>query len=157
MAGFTDRDQVGLWHFSKTHVTDDDPAPMGTKAGSTTHRAQIETDVDKLRPETSTALYATINDAVQNVRDHYDPAAINAVVVLTDGKNETSGGPELEGLKRIIGDPDKPPVRVFTIAYGTDADTKDLQHIADATHARAYDASDPNSIPDVLTNVISNF
>ncbi|MFF0738806.1 VWA domain-containing protein [Streptomyces sp. NPDC004111] len=85
------------------------------------------------------------------------PDAINAVVVLTDGRNETKGGPELEELKRIIGDRDTPPVRVFAIAYGTDVGATELKQIAEATHARAYRASDPNTIPNVLTNVISNF
>jgi len=48
-------------------------------------------------------------------------------------------------------------VRVFTIAYGSDADKKVLQRIADATRGAAYDASDPASIETVFKEVISNF
>ncbi|MCX5107000.1 substrate-binding and VWA domain-containing protein [Streptomyces sp. NBC_00439] len=156
--GFTDSDRVGLWHFSATHVTDDDLAPMGAKEGDgTTHRSHIEANVAKLSPDAATALYITIGKAVEKLRASYDPSAINAIVVLTDGKNETTGGPGLEGLVNTISDPDKDPVRVFTIAYGAKADTKALQKIAEATHARAYDASNPNTIADILTNVISNF
>ncbi|MEU6010868.1 hypothetical protein [Streptomyces sp. NPDC047453] len=42
--GFTDRERVGLWHFSATHVTDDDLAPMGSTSqdDGQTHRAHIE-------------------------------------------------------------------------------------------------------------------
>jgi len=156
--GFTDRDRVGLWHFSATHVTDAPLAPMGaSESGGTTHRAAITADIAALRPDAATALYTTVDDAVQTLRDHYDTSAINAVVVLTDGRNETAGGPTLEGLLNTIGDPNKNPVRVFTIAYGADADTTALQQIADATHARAYQASNPDTINNVLTNVISNF
>jgi len=87
----------------------------------------------------------------------YDTSAIPAVFVLTDGRNETAGGPAREGLLNTIGDPNKDPVRVFTIDYGADADTTALQQIADATHAHAYQASNPDTINNVLTNVISNF
>ncbi|MFF0744975.1 substrate-binding domain-containing protein [Streptomyces sp. NPDC004111] len=156
--GFSEQDRVGLWHFSATHVADADPAPMGARQpDGSTQRARLQAQVARLSPDAATALYSTINKAVQNLRDHYDADAINAVVVLTDGKNETKGGPELEELKRIIGDPDKPPIRVFTIAYGTNAGASELKQIAEATNARAYRASDPNTIPNVLTNVISNF
>jgi Ca-activated chloride channel family protein len=131
---------------------------MGSKAtDGKTQRQHLEADVNALRPDAATALYRTIDDAVKTLRDHYDPNAINAVVVLTDGVNEARGGPDIEGLTSTIGDPNKPPVRVFTIAYGHKADRAKLSRIAEATHAHAYDASDANSIPEVLTNVVSNF
>ena len=49
------------------------------------------------------------------------------------------------------------PVRIFTIAYGKDADLGVLRRIAESTNAAAYDASDPTSINQVFTAVISNF
>lgn len=156
--GFTDSDKVGLWHFSTSPVADNALNAMGAKEqDGKTHRSHIEDSVGELKTDSDTALYTTIDDAVKQLRANYDPSAINAVVVLTDGKNETSGGPSLEGLRNTISDPNKDPVRVFTIAYGAQADTKALQEIAEATHARAYDASNPNAIADVLANVISNF
>ncbi|MGW1747570.1 hypothetical protein ACWCRD_18575 [Streptomyces sp. NPDC002092] len=79
------------------------------------------------------------------------------MVVLTDGCEETQGGPVLEEVTGTLGDPEAPAVRVFTIAYGGDACRDKLQQIAEAGHARAYDAKDPNTIENVLTNVISNF
>jgi Ca-activated chloride channel family protein len=48
-------------------------------------------------------------------------------------------------------------VRVFTIAYGADADPQVLERIAEASAGAAYDATDPTSIDRVLTAVISNF
>ena len=59
--------------------------------------------------------------------------------------------------------PNQPALRVFTVAYGSDADEKDLtgrsvlQRIATATGGALYDAKDPRSINEVLTAVISNF
>src|ERR671910_1312132 len=49
------------------------------------------------------------------------------------------------------------PVRVFPIAYGSDADLPTLRQIADATSAAVYDSSDPTSIQQVFTAVVSNF
>ena len=52
---------------------------------------------------------------------------------------------------------DDQAVRVFTIAYGDDADLKILRRIADASQGAAYDAKDPASIDKVFTAVVSNF
>ncbi|WP_307072089.1 substrate-binding and VWA domain-containing protein [Streptomyces canus] len=156
--GFTDTDKVGLWHFSDQHETDEKIAPMGsTTSGGKTQRQHLEADVDALKPGGGTALYATTDDAVKSLRDNYANNAINAIVVLTDGCNQTQGGPVLEEVTGNLGNPSKPAVRVFTIAYGGDACRDELQEIAEASDARAYDAKDPNTIDNVLTNVISNF
>ena len=48
-------------------------------------------------------------------------------------------------------------MRIFTIGYGKDADLGVLRRIAESTNAAAYDASDPTSINQVFTAVISNF
>jgi len=48
-------------------------------------------------------------------------------------------------------------VRIFPIAYGKDADLSVLRRIAEATNAAAYDASNPQTISKVFTNVVSNF
>ena len=79
-------------------------------------------------------------------------------MVLTDGQNEY---PKDSDLGRLLTDLDashrENPVRVFTIAYGDQADLDTLRKIASASRAAAYDARDPSTITNVLTNVISNF
>ena len=49
------------------------------------------------------------------------------------------------------------PVRVFPIAYGEDADTATLRRIAEASNGALYDASNPATINEVFTAVVSNF
>ena len=82
-------------------------------------------------------------------------------MLLTDGKNEDPRNDDLnatlaslrsgsEGLSTT-------PVRLFTIAYGKDADLATLKRMAEATNAAAYDASDPATINKVFTAVVSNF
>jgi Ca-activated chloride channel family protein len=48
-------------------------------------------------------------------------------------------------------------VRVFSIAYGPDADLATLQQISEASRAAAYDARNPATIDKVFANVLSNF
>ena len=48
-------------------------------------------------------------------------------------------------------------MRLFTIAYGKSASLGVLKRMAEATNAAAYDASDPQTIANVFTAVISNF
>lgn len=46
---------------------------------------------------------------------------------------------------------------MFPIAYGEGADLGVLERMAEATNAKAYDASDPTTIANVFTAVVSNF
>jgi Ca-activated chloride channel family protein len=48
-------------------------------------------------------------------------------------------------------------VRIFTIAYGNDADEATLKRIAESTNAAAYSAVDPATIVNVFNAVVSNF
>jgi Ca-activated chloride channel family protein len=78
--------------------------------------------------------------------------------VLTDGRNEFPADNNISSLVDALNPEDiDRAVRVFTIAYGEDADLGELTKIADASRAAAYDASDPASIDKVLTAVLSNF
>ena len=65
-----------------------------------------------------------------------DPASINAVVVLTDGRNEYTDN-DLTGLiSELQASAQENGVRVFTIAYGPDADLATLQQISEAIQGR---------------------
>ncbi|WRZ96460.1 substrate-binding and VWA domain-containing protein (plasmid) [Streptomyces sp. NBC_01007] len=168
--GFTDRDKVGLWTFAKEVKKDYGPQAMGS--GENSHREDLKADINDLRATGATSLNQAVADAVDFLRAHWDPHAINAVVVLTDGNNDPADAPPtFTELRKKLTDTGK-PVRVFTIAYGKDADTaKDpnscthdkkscktyLEEIAELSHARTYDARNPKTISSILTNVISNF
>jgi Ca-activated chloride channel family protein len=86
-----------------------------------------------------------------------DPATINAVVVLTDGRNDYTDN-DLDGLlHQLDASSQEDGVRVFTIAYGPDADLSTLQQISQASRAAAYDARQPATIDKVFADVLSNF
>jgi Ca-activated chloride channel homolog len=152
-------DELGLWTFSTPVQGRDTPwlqlvptAPV--KQVLPTFRSKV----DGLVAEGGTALYATTRAAVRQVQQDFDRTKINAVVLLTDGKNEY---PQDNDLTRLVselgGEETDTSVRVFPIAYGDKADLTVLQQIGRASRATAYDATDPASIDKVLTAVLSNF
>src|SRR2546428_2973085 len=151
---FVDDDELGIWAFSTDRT---DVAPIGPVG---TRRKNLAFLIDGLAANGATRLYDTTLDAVRELAARPDPRRITAVVLLTDGMNSVGPGrnTDVDGLIRDLRTmTSESHVRVFTIAYGTDADKKVLQRIADATQGASYDASDPASIETVFKEVISNF
>ena len=160
---FKGHDLVGLRIFS-TGLRAEEPSdyldlvPIGPISDQ---RELIQQRIRSLVPTQGTPLYTVTRDSYQQLRSDFDPARINAVVLLTDGRNEDDRNDDLQALLAALragseGQSAR-PVRVFTIAYGADADQAVLRRIAEATNAAAYDASDPATIDRVFTAVISNF
>ncbi|HTJ35360.1 MAG TPA: extracellular solute-binding protein [Dactylosporangium sp.] len=152
-------DEVSLWKFSTAENGARQPydeivpfEPM--HAGQERLRAAI----GALHPEGGTALYTTVRAAQQSMVGQYRPDRINAVVILTDGKNEYPRDNDLSALLRDVNADDmEHSVRVFAIAFGDKSDLKTLSAIAKASRAAAYDARNPSSINDVFVSVLSNF
>ncbi|HEX2315188.1 MAG TPA: substrate-binding and VWA domain-containing protein [Thermomonospora sp.] len=158
LAEFRSQDNVGLWMFSARLRGEQDwqeLVPVGPMDDE--RRRTLRERLLGLTLAGGTGLYNTTAAAYDRMNAAREEGSINAVVVLTDGKNERPGGLDLEGLLARLGAPQDERVRVFTIGYGRDADQRVLRRIAEATDGAAYDSSDPNTIRDVFTEVISNF
>ncbi|MBC7273094.1 MAG: substrate-binding domain-containing protein [Streptomyces sp.] len=154
-------DEVGLWVFSTE--TDDHPdqpyrvilppAPIGGD-----NKARMSAAIRGLSAEGGTALYSSVRAAHTSMLEDLDPDRINALVVLTDGKNEYPADNDRSALLRDIdADAMERSVRVFTVAFGEESDFDTLTEIAEASRASSYDARDPALIDKVMTSVISNF
>jgi Ca-activated chloride channel family protein len=121
--------------------------------------------VDALSAEGNTPLYEVTKETYQNGLAQFDPTRINAVVLLSDGKNEDEDPDDdqrqlqdlLTTLRAGNEGQASHPVRVFPIAYGADADSATLKAIADASSSAVYSAKDAKTISQVLNQVISNF
>jgi Ca-activated chloride channel family protein len=159
---FKPEDLVGLRIFS-TNISPKEPhdyldlVPIGPISAN---REVIAGRIRSLQPTEGTPLYQTAKDSVAEMKAAYDPARINAIVLLTDGKNEdnyTDLNATLASLRAGSEGQSSSPVRLFTIAYGQDADEAVLKRLAEATNAGAYDATDPLTVSKVFTAVISNF
>jgi len=151
-------DELGLWTFSTPTAGPDPWNALVPTAPVKSVLPTFKAKVDALVAEGGTALYATTRAASRAVQSDFDRSRINAVVLLTDGKNEY---PQDNNLQQLVadlgGEETDTSVRVFPIAYGSAADLGVLRQIATASRAAAYDATDPASISNVLTAVLSNF
>jgi Ca-activated chloride channel family protein len=163
---FKDADEVGL----RTFTTDIDTGATliqdlvaAARVGDV--RENLANRIRELVPLNGTPLYEVARSTYEQLAADYDPARINAMVLLTDGQNDDGDSSDdtrqLEDLIASLSESAEgatsQPVRVFTIAYGGDADLTTLQRIAEASTGAAYDASDPRSITKVFTAVVSNF
>jgi Ca-activated chloride channel family protein len=160
---FLPDDDVGLRVFS-TDISNREPTdykdlvPVGPMSAN---RPDLEQEIERLVPTEGTPLYTVAHDSYEKMRDEFDPTRINAVVLLSDGRNEDPRNESLGDLLKFLrsgneGETTR-PVRIFPIAYGNDADESTLKRVAEATNAAAYSAIDPKTIINVFNAVLSNF
>ncbi len=123
-----DLEQVGLVEFS-SRVNNIEPlAPLGE------NRARLQAEIDGLRARGNTALLDAVRAAYVRLRQLNDVERINAIVVMTDGR-ENASDTDLDELVELIrrGNREGPPIVIFAIAYGDDADYELLEAIARAS------------------------
>jgi Ca-activated chloride channel homolog len=146
------RDRVGLlWFNDELH----DGVPIAPFASNA---AQLRSTVDNLIADGSTALYDATARGVGNVDGLRDDSRINAVVVLTDGM-DTASKQDLDALVarlRTRSESEGRQIRVFTIAYGDEADVKGLEKIAAASGGKPF-VGDPTQIEKVYLQISSFF
>ena len=103
-----------------------------------------------------TGLYDTTAAAYQKMVAEYDPAHVNSVVIMTDGKNDDPGGgldlPQLLATIKSTSRGDR-PVRIITIGMG-EADPTALQAISRATGGTSYIANTPADIQRVFVQAL---
>lgn len=155
---FKPEDEIGLWVFSTLLNGDQDYLELISPAPLSDIRDELESTVSSLVAEGGTGLYDSTRAAVEAVRDEFDPAKINAVLLLTDGMcDDDPPGCDLDPLVDFLGSNERNVVRVFPVAYGQDASIEELTAIANASQARLYQATNPLTIQQVFLQVISNF
>ncbi|WP_433499928.1 extracellular solute-binding protein [Sphaerimonospora sp. CA-214678] len=153
---FGPNDSVGLWMFSLKQDGNKDHrelVPMGRG-----NQSRLKSRISGLIANGGTGLYDTALASYEHVLQRQSGEAINAVVFLTDGRNEDNNSITLDDLlAELHKEAGQETVRMFTIAYGADADLGVLRQISQTTDAAAYDSRKPGSIDQVFTAVISNF
>ncbi len=163
----TDQSQVGVWGFArdlagtKDFVKIEPLAKLGTREGSTTHRAVLNQQMAGAAARlggNGTALYSTAVAGMKEMTKLYDPRAGNAVVIFTDGANDDDGGPTLKAtlaaLKKVY-DPKK-PVRLLCIGIGDGVNMKELGRLSAQAGGVAYLAKDPKQLPTVLFQALNS-
>jgi Ca-activated chloride channel homolog len=131
------QDEIGLTKFSAKVTQLVAPAPFAR------NRAALTQAVKDIIPEDDTAVYDATVQAVDAIKARADAEHINAVVVLTDGADTTSSvsGPQVLDRLEQEGKAESNAVRVFTIAYGSDAKASELTRFAEASGGKGFTAS----------------
>lgn len=118
-----DRDRVGLVDFAHWVKAYTRPVLLDSA-----NRQQLLSLIDAMNASGGTALIDAVYVAAEDLESLNDRTAINALVVMTDGL-ENSSERSLDELTRLLRGLDPAPI-IFTIAFGDDADEAALQEIA---------------------------
>jgi Ca-activated chloride channel family protein len=128
----SDQDGLGVTVFSNEATVLSPISPVGPK------RQELLDRIGGLVPQGGTRLLDTVQESYQTLAAEDPGQRIRAMVVLTDGlDNRSSTAPEQ--INALLGqDEEGRSIKVFTIAFGGDADTALLKGIADASGAKTY-------------------
>jgi Mg-chelatase subunit ChlD len=117
---------------------------------------------DKLRtikavPNGATGLYDSALAAYQAAQQQWEPGRINAVIIMTDGRNEDPDGPRLDQTLTELSNLRDPrrPLPIIGIGIGPDVDAAELKALAGATGGREFISTDPTKIKDVFYSALN--
>src|SRR3954466_5615735 len=152
LANAAPQDRIGLMKFSARPQLLVPIKPFGANRGA------LRSAVDSLFPEDDTALFQATADGLAVVKKKADTSRINAVVLLTDGQDTAGGVSQGELLNQLSqeGRAETGGVRLYTIAYGSDADKDLLARFASATGGKAFEGDNSN-IDSVYLSISSFF
>jgi Ca-activated chloride channel family protein len=119
---------------------------------------ELSSSVLSLYAEGGTSLYDAVCAAAKKVAElqaEHSAAGdkrLYGIVVLSDGQDTASAGTENDMFGCLPSGEDVEGVKVFTIAYGDDADTDLLKRIANRTNGKSF-SGDPDTIERVYTAI----
>jgi Ca-activated chloride channel family protein len=147
-----DRDRLQINLFSSDISTLTPLTELGGK------RQKVLDSVSGIFENGDTRLYDATLQAYQDLQQNGDPKHIRAVVVLTDGQDTASSGTLDEVLSKIKAAEGEGgnSIKLFTIAFGSDADKATLQKLADPTGGKEYDSS-PENIQKIYDEIATFF
>ena len=128
------QDHIGLMKFSSDITT---LVPIGPIRAN---RAKLLAAADTILPDEDTRVRDATIAGVEAVEAKLDRDMINAVVVLTDGQDTASARTGYDVVKELEaqGRRESGQIRVFTIAYGREANEDELAKYAEASGGKTY-------------------
>jgi Ca-activated chloride channel homolog len=152
LAQLSPDDRVGLISFNDQIFLNQPVDPFSRD------RARLLGQIDDLFPGGETAVYDASEAGLRAIQRLHDPTRINAVVVLTDGEDNQSRqtAAQLAHKLQQQARSESLTVRVYTIAYGAEANRAELQEIAAASGGKGY-SGDTSDIESVYRSISSFF
>lgn len=157
---------LGLWTFTTGQGPDGtdrivDVGPLGEEvAEGITRREQLTEVVDELEPtpDGGTPLYRAVLAAYSSALDNFAFGRYNAVVVVTDGRDEDDTQTPIPAnvmLDRLRQQYDgMRPVEIISLAYGEEVDAGVLRQMADVTGGSAYQGLTQKQVKQMLSDAL---
>jgi len=147
-----DRDRLRIDLFNDQISTLTPLTPIGGK------RQQVLDSVSGIFEQNDTSLYDATLRAYQDLQAEGDPKHIRAMVVLSDGQDTASSASLQQVIDQIQATESEGgnAIKVFTIAFGEDADKSILKSIADPSGGKQYDSS-PETIQKIYDDIATFF
>lgn len=147
-----DRDRLEIITFGSDIITMTPLTSLGEK------RVDISRRVSGIVEGGDTRLYDAIQKAYDDLSQNGGVKHIRAVVVLSDGQDTASQISYDAILSQIRNDSEAGgnAIKLFTVAYGDDAETSILKELAEVTGGRQYQ-SDPENILEIYTAIATFF
>jgi Ca-activated chloride channel family protein len=154
---FGDDSQVGLWLFAAAtqgQAAYKELVKVG-KLAEGDRRKKLTDEITKLVPGGNTGMYDSIWAAHQSMVSTYTPGTESLVLLLTDGADDNRSTLKLPELTDKLKNADKTkPVKVVTIALGSDLDSQALADIALASGGQPYTSAKAFDIEKVLISAL---
>ncbi|MCE7983024.1 MAG: VWA domain-containing protein [Caldilinea sp. CFX5] len=144
-----DRDRLGLVEFASGSKNFTPLRPLDENV-----RNDLLNQIDRMEPIGGTALIDAVYNAADDLLAQNDREAINALVVMTDGQ-ENESAYSLDDLTDLLQSHPNQRLVIFTIAFGSDADERLLQEIANIGDGQFRRASETDI--EELYKIISTY
>ena len=147
-----DRDRLRIDLFNDQIATLTPLTPIGEK------RQQVLDSVSGIFEQNDTSLYDAILNAYSDLQEEGNPDHIRAIVVLSDGEDTYSTATLDQVIQQIQSSEGEGgnAIKVFTIAFGEDADSDILKQIAEPSGGRQYNSS-PETIQKIYDEIATFF
>ena len=147
-----DRDCLRIDLFNDQIATLTPLTPIGEK------RQQVLDSVSGIFEQNDTSLYDAILNAYSDLQEEGNPDHIRAIVVLSDGEDTYSTATLDQVIQQIQSSEGEGgnAIKVFTIAFGEDADSDILKQIAEPSGGRQYNSS-PETIQKIYDEIATFF
>jgi Ca-activated chloride channel family protein len=143
------KDRLGLIDFAATIKYN-----SGVQPTTADYKTALVEYINSMTAGGNTAVLDSVLAAYDQLQSLNDSQGINAIVVMTDGKENASTQTDESKLLEVISG-GKVPVVIFSIAFGQDADTEIMKSLAAASNGQFRQAESIN-IED-LYKIISTY
>jgi Ca-activated chloride channel family protein len=147
-----DRDRLRIDLFNDQISTLTPLSPIGEK------RQQVIDSVSGIFEMNNTSLYDAVLHAYDGLETEGNPDHIRAIVVLSDGEDTASAATLDQVIQKVQASEEEGgnAIKVFTIAFGDDADADILKQIAEPGGGKQYDSS-PETIQKIYDEISTFF